>query len=125
MIDISAEEVRPLSQAAGWVPCFRKGKKQSRRTAATTLWRWSCAGIAGVRLEVVYIGETRCTSKQALARFFQAVTEARAGVSKPAPSRSAGDRTEAKRRKDSEQAAREFEAARVKRRSRKPAVAGS
>ena len=106
-IDLDREEVRPLSGAAAWVPCFRKGTKASRKTAGSTLWRWGLTGLAGVTLETVFIGDTRCTSREALQRFFRAVTEARSDGTKPAGS----DRTPARRLKESEKAAAEFEAA--------------
>jgi hypothetical protein len=84
VIDVFVEEVKPLSQAAEWVPRrWREkeggppGKASHRPTSASTLWRWHTRGLAGIRLEVIYIGERRCTSREALQRFFTSVTEAR------------------------------------------------
>lgn len=39
-----------------------------------TLHRWATDGLKGVRLEVIRIGGTTCTSKSALQRFFNALT---------------------------------------------------
>jgi hypothetical protein len=74
-------------------------------------------------LETVFIGDSRCTSRQALARFFEAVTRAREGNPLPASLQSAGDRPEGRRRTQSEKAAGDFEAMRPRpARARKPAA---
>ncbi len=52
-------------------------KRDGKTLAPSTLWRWIGKGIEGVRLEVVYIGATPHTSREALQRFFDAVTAAR------------------------------------------------
>ena len=52
-------------------------KREGKTLAPSTLWRWISKGIDGVRLEVVYIGATPHTSREALQRFFDAVTAAR------------------------------------------------
>lgn len=71
MSDLLAEDVLTLTQAAQTLPCRRLG----RPTHVTTLLRWSKAGIRGVRLETIQVGGTRCTSRQALRRFVERVTE--------------------------------------------------
>ena len=43
---------------------------------ASTLWRWSRQGLHGIRLEYLKIGRRIVTSREALDRFFQRVTEA-------------------------------------------------
>lgn len=48
-----------------------------------TFYRWSNEGCRGVVLETIQVGGTRCTSREAVARFFLALTAARDGV--PAP----------------------------------------
>jgi len=70
MIDISAEQLLTLSQAARSLP----GKVN-----VSTLWRWYQRGCRGVRLETVVIGGRRYTSKEALERFAAATTAARNG----------------------------------------------
>ena len=71
MIDIS-EDVRPLSVWAKRLPRRRAGRPVNR----ATLYRWATRGLHGIRLEVIQIGGTTCTSKTALQAFFNALTEA-------------------------------------------------
>jgi hypothetical protein len=66
MIDITTEEVLTFSKAAARLPERRKGS----RPHLATFYRWAERGIRGVRLESIQIGGTRCTSTQALQRFF-------------------------------------------------------
>ncbi len=70
MIDISQEETFSLTEAAKQLPCRRKGKRPN----VATLYRWSATGCRGIRLETINIGATRCTSMEALQRFFDALT---------------------------------------------------
>jgi hypothetical protein len=70
-IDIHAEHTVSLREACELLPRRRAGKKP----AIETLYRWSLRGCRGVRLETVQIGGTRCTSREALQRFFDALTE--------------------------------------------------
>ncbi len=71
MIDVSTEEVVSLAEAASRLPRRRAGKKPH----PCTLYRWTTGGLRGVRLESVQIGGTRCTSFEALTRFFGALTD--------------------------------------------------
>ena len=43
-------------------------RRQARELA--TLYRWATHGCRGVRLETIQIGGTKCTSQEALQRFF-------------------------------------------------------
>ena len=57
-------------------------REDGRPIDPSTLWRWIRKGLAGsdggrIKLEVLYCGNTPKTSKEAVARFFDAVTEAR------------------------------------------------
>jgi len=70
-IDIAKEEIVPLVQVPVRVPRQRGGKK----LAVSTAFRWAKAGLRGVRLETIQIGGTKCTSVQALQRFFEALSE--------------------------------------------------
>jgi hypothetical protein len=70
VIDISSEEVISLTQAAKRLPCRRGGKRPN----VANLYRWSQVGCRGIRLETICIGATRCTSMEALQRFFDALT---------------------------------------------------
>lgn len=70
MIDIALEETFSLTEAAKRLPCRRKGKRPN----VATLYRWAQSGCRGVRLETICIGATRCTTMEALQRFFDAIT---------------------------------------------------
>jgi hypothetical protein len=70
MIDITLEETFSLTEATKRLPCRRKGVKPN----VATLYRWAQIGCRGVRLETICIGATRCTSMDALQRFFDALT---------------------------------------------------
>src|SRR5262245_16109387 len=68
MIDTLTEKVFPLVHAATHeVPILRRG----RRTHISTLYRWTKTGCRGVKLDYVQCGATRCTSREALSRFFE------------------------------------------------------
>ena len=60
------EELLSLPAAAGILPRRRGGKK----VHTATLYRWTTTGLKGVVLESLQVGGTRCTSQQALQRFF-------------------------------------------------------
>ena len=70
MIDPLNEQIVPLANAAAFCPRRRGGKK----THVSCLYRWTTTGCRGVRLEFLQCGGTRCTSKEALARFFNNLT---------------------------------------------------
>jgi len=70
MIDPKKETVVSLTNAAKTLPA-RRGDK---RPHVSCLYRWTKAGCKGVILESIQIGGTRCTSREALARFFEALT---------------------------------------------------
>lgn len=90
MIDHRTETVRPLTDTAARLPRRRGGKKVN----VAMLYRWSTRGLRGVKLETIQIGGTRCTSDEALQRFFERLSPAdrdapRAAdsVGDPAPAR--------------------------------------
>ena len=72
MIDISRESMISLSEAAKSLPRRRAGRKPN----IATLYRWTTVGCRGVVLEFLQIGGTRCTSREAMQRFFDALTAA-------------------------------------------------
>jgi hypothetical protein len=75
-IDVARESVFSFGEAARYV-----GKlKGTKPIALQTLWRWATRGCSGVVLETIFVGGMRCTSKEALQRFFDAVTWARASA---------------------------------------------
>ncbi len=74
-IDPTTETLRPFAEAARRLPALRGG----RPVNVTTVWRWATRGVRGrggvtVQLESIKVGGTCCTSDEALARFFQALT---------------------------------------------------
>ena len=70
MINITQEETFPLAEAAKFVP-----KRHGRKVHFSTLWRWQKIGVRGVRLEVVRIGGALCTSREAVQRFVERLSE--------------------------------------------------
>src|SRR5580692_5409866 len=60
------EDLLTLTRAARILPRRRAGRKPH----PSTLYRWSTSGCRGVVLETIQIGATRCTSREALGRFF-------------------------------------------------------
>ena len=70
MIDISTETVVSPPDATPHIPRRRAGKKCN----VATVYRWMTAGCRGIKLESICIGATRCTSIEALQRFFDALT---------------------------------------------------
>jgi hypothetical protein len=103
MIDFATEALLTLAQAADELPRRRRGRK----THVSTLFRWSSVGCKGIVLDTIQIGGTRCTSREALSRFFAQLSTLPAGGSRlttPIVSRSV-----LRRRRDSERAAAELE----------------
>jgi len=82
MIDISSETIISLAECARRLPARRAGK----RPHVSCIYRWTVSGCRGVVLESIQIGATRCTSEEALERFFTALTaQARGEPVVPAP----------------------------------------
>jgi hypothetical protein len=100
MIDPNSESLISLSEAARHLPRRRAGK----RPHVSCIYRWTTSGCRGVVLESVQVGGTRCTSKEALARFFRRLTQ---GGAADAPT----VRTCAQRQRAAEKAMRDLEQA--------------
>jgi Protein of unknown function (DUF1580) len=82
VINANEEALVSLAEAAAMVP----GRQSGKAIAVSTIYRWSTWGTDGVRLETVQVGARTLTSKQALDRFFAALTEKRAqAFGEPAP----------------------------------------
>lgn len=77
MIDHKLENLISLREAAGRLPRRRAGRPAN----VSTLYRWSDRGVRGIRLETIQIGGSRCTSEQALDRFFNALSRHREPIS--------------------------------------------
>jgi hypothetical protein len=109
LIDSTNESLLTLAQAAEELPRRRRGRK----THLSTLYRWATSGCRGVLLETIQVGATRCTSREAMQRFFERLThpsQAGAGVSDSAKPLSIG-RSHARRLRESERAGRLLEQA--------------
>lgn len=72
MIDALTEDIVSLTEAAKLLPMRRGGKKPH----VSCIYRWTVAGCKGVRLESIQVGGTRCTSREALVRFFERLSQA-------------------------------------------------
>lgn len=70
VIDVNLETVICLTEAAKRLPT-RRGK---RPVNVSCLYRWTTQGCRGVVLECIQIGGTRCTSIEAMQRFFERLT---------------------------------------------------
>lgn len=67
MIDFNSESLLTFAEATKTLPAKRAG----RPIHTATLYRWSATGLRGIRLETIQVGGTRCTSVEALQRFFE------------------------------------------------------
>jgi hypothetical protein len=79
MIDLAAEHVLTLSQAAKHVP-----KRRGKHAHSSTIYRWATGGCRGVKLEAVRIGGTICTSVEAVQRFIDRLTAGDKGLQQSA-----------------------------------------
>jgi hypothetical protein len=70
MIDTNSESIITLTEAARLLPHRRAG----RPVHVSCIYRWCQNGVRGVCLEFTQIGATKCTSREALQRFFDALT---------------------------------------------------
>lgn len=100
MIDPNSEALVSLTEAARLLPRRRAGRK----VHPSCCYRWTKAGCRGVILESIQIGGTRCTSREALARFFQRLT-------RPGQADTPVVRSPAARQRAVEKAVRELERA--------------
>jgi len=100
-IDPNQEELVSLTEAARLLPRRRGGKKAH----CSCLYRWSTSGCKDVILETIQIGGTRCTSREALARFFEKLTK----TSNPTGHRAASsERCTQHRKRAAEKASRQL-----------------
>lgn len=99
MIDALSEQIISLTEAAKILPQRRGGK----RPHVSCVYRWTLSGCRGVKLESIQVGGTRCTSREALGRFFERLSHA-AGTDRDLPT----VRTPSQRAKASARAAEEL-----------------
>jgi hypothetical protein len=67
LIDSTTETPISLAEAAKTVPRRCRGRK----THLSTIDRWATVGVRGIVLETLQCGGSRCTSREALQRFFE------------------------------------------------------
>ena len=79
------EDIVPLTEAAQFIP-----RRNGRKPHVSCLYRWTVQGCRGVVLESIQCGATRCTSRQAIVRFFERLTAA-AGLQQKDPSPTPGN----------------------------------
>lgn len=70
MVIARAETYIPLTEAAKSLPPCRAG----RPVHVSTFHRWAAVGCRGVKLRTLMIGAVRCTTREWLQQFFEAVT---------------------------------------------------
>jgi hypothetical protein len=70
VIDLTKERLFALKYARRWFPRRRRGK----RPALATIYRYANEGYHGVVLEFVQVAGTRCTSKEAVVRFIERIS---------------------------------------------------
>ena len=75
MIDPTTETVFSLTEATEAKHGLPR-RRQGKRPHVSCLYRWTTTGCRGIVLESIQIGGTRCTSREALARFFARLTQA-------------------------------------------------
>lgn len=85
-IDVFSERVITFKEAISLLPKLPR----SNKLHISTLYRWSLSGLrskdrAVVRLEVVKVGGSICTSQEALQRFFDRLTGDTTVVTPPTP----------------------------------------
>jgi hypothetical protein len=71
MAGLPEETLVALADVPRLLPRRRGGKTPHVATA----YRWSTRGLRGIVLETIQVGGTRCTSREALARFFIRLSE--------------------------------------------------
>jgi hypothetical protein len=101
------ETIIRLADAADELPRRRRGRKVD----VSCVYRWSTTGCKGVVLETIQVGGTRCTSREALQRFFERLSESRqagsVGGAQPVPLD--GRRTVAQRQRQAAAAGRKLD----------------
>ena len=76
MIDVTHEHPISFNEASRFLP-------DNRRPGFSTWWRWSNHGVRGVKLETILVGGRRCTTAEAVRRFFERVTAVADGAETP------------------------------------------
>jgi hypothetical protein len=102
LVDWLGEDIVTFGQAAECLPRRRRGRK----IHVSTFYRWSTVGCRGIILETIQVGATRCTSREALKRFFERLSQpVQASAASPPVGRV---RTPTQRQRDSAEAGRKL-----------------
>ena len=73
--DLLNENLVTLDEAVKIIP-----PKNGKRIHKSTLYRWALRGVrGGIRLETVFYGGVRCTSREALQRFLDQINQRQPG----------------------------------------------
>ncbi|QDU47370.1 hypothetical protein Mal52_58990 [Symmachiella dynata] len=94
MIDLSTEDVFPVSEAPKHIP---------GRPSQASCWRWVLHGVGGIKLESILIGGKRFVSAEAVQRFCDRRTALADGDTRPV-------RTSRQQERAMQQAERDFDA---------------
>ncbi len=90
MIDMMTEQLIPLRDVTKLLPASPRGK----RIHISSVYRWTLRGLGGHRLEVIKIGGTTYTTREALQRWAELLTSPmRQILSRPLPERIANQET--------------------------------
>jgi hypothetical protein len=101
-VDFLDQEFLTLTEAAKLIP----GRKEGERVSVGTVWRWSLRGLRnGIKLKSVLIGGQRCTTRQWLQDFIEAINPSASSATQA----TATPRTPLQRERESERARQELE----------------
>ena len=81
-LGVQIRQLLTLREAARLLPRRRRGRPMH----VATLHRWATHGLRGVRLETVQVGGARCTTREALQRFFERLADPVPAPTKETPS---------------------------------------
>lgn len=90
MIDFTTESPITLAKASRLPELARDGRKPH----IATLFRWTTVGCRGVRLEAGQVGNSRCTSREAVGRFLRRLNGEQGVTANPIDARQDADAAE-------------------------------
>jgi transposase len=70
MIDINAEQLVPLREVPQFLP-----RRAGRKVHISTVYRWTQRGVRGIQLESVRVGGSTYTSREAMQRFAERLSQ--------------------------------------------------
>jgi hypothetical protein len=81
--NLAGEKLLTMSQAAVDVTDRLPGRRGGRKAHSSTLTRWGKRGLRGIKLEVLRVGGTLATSREALDRFFMRLADSEPAAESP------------------------------------------